>query len=100
MKKLLSAAMLFLVCLNVAIAQDDLLNSLGADEETTDYVTGAFKSSRVINGQSMEMIPKGGLDFRILHRFGEVSGGAYEFFGLDAASMRLGFDYGILKNLT
>ena len=81
-------------------AQDDLLSMLGDDTTTTEYVKNAFKSSRVINGQSMEMIPKGALDFRILHRFGDVSGGAYEFFGLDQASMRMGFDYGILKNLT
>lgn len=87
--------------LNVSMyAQDDLLSMLGDDSTTTEYVKNAFKSSRVINGQSMEMIPKGALDFRILHRFGDVSGGAYEFFGLDQASMRMGFDYGILKNLT
>jgi hypothetical protein len=28
------------------------------------------------------------------HRFGKISGGFYEFFGLDQATMRLGFDYG------
>lgn len=79
---------------------EDLLDLLGEEEETTEYVKNAFKSSRVINGHSMEMIAKGALDFRILHRFGELSGGAYEFFGLDQASMRMGFDYGITKNLT
>ena len=100
MQKLL-IVLLLLVGLNAtAKAQDDLLSMLGDDSTTTEYVKNAFKSSRVINGQSMEMIPKGALDFRILHRFGEVSGGAYEFFGLDQASMRMGFDYGILKNLS
>jgi hypothetical protein len=48
----------------------------------------------------MEMIGKGVLDVRILHRFGLLSSGAKEFFGLDQASMRLGFDYGISNNLT
>jgi len=100
MQKLL-IVLLLLVGLNAtAKAQDDLLSMLGDDSTTTEYVKNAFKSSRVINGQSMEMIPRGALDFRILHRFGEVSGGAYEFFGLDQASMRMGFDYGILKNLS
>lgn len=97
----LTLAFLLLIGINfTAKAQDDLLSLLGDDTTTVNYAKNAFKSSRVINGQSMEMIPKGALDFRILHRFGEVSGGAYEFFGLDAASMRMGFDYGITKNFT
>ena len=48
----------------------------------------------------MEFIGKGVLDFRILHRFGPVNQGIEEFFGLDEASMRMGFDYGLGKNLT
>jgi hypothetical protein len=49
----------------------------------------------------MEMLRPGVLDFRILHRFGRVNGGAYEFFGLDGpASVRLGLDYGISDNFT
>ena len=35
------------------------------------------------------------LDVKIAHRFGTLNGGAYEFFGLDNATMRLGFDYGL-----
>lgn len=45
------------------------------------------------------MLGKGNLDFRILHRFGRVNQGIRQFFGLDAASMRMGFDYGITNNL-
>jgi hypothetical protein len=48
----------------------------------------------------MELIGKGVLDFRILHRFGRVNEGAGEFFGLDQASMRIGLDYGLGKNFT
>lgn len=48
----------------------------------------------------MEFIGKGVLDFRILHRFGPVNQGIKEFFGLDNASMRMGFDYGLSKNVT
>lgn len=73
------------------------------DEEikpSKEFVKNAFKSSRVINGHSMEMIGKGVLDFRILHRFGTLNGGYHELFGLDQASMRMGFDYGISKNLS
>ncbi|MGZ5134543.1 MAG: DUF5777 family beta-barrel protein [Flavitalea sp.] len=83
-----------------SFSQEDLLQSLGKDSATKEYITSAFKSSRVINGHSMEFIGKGVLDFRILHRFGPVNQGIEEFFGLDQASMRMGFDYGLSKNLT
>jgi hypothetical protein len=81
-------------------AQDDLLSLVDSSEERSEPVTGAFKSSRVINGHSIEFIGKNVLDVRILHRFGIIKDGIGELFGLDQASMRLGFDYGITKNLT
>jgi hypothetical protein len=37
--------------------------------------------------------------FLIQHRFGELDGGLYELFGLDQATMRLGFEYGISNHL-
>jgi Membrane bound beta barrel domain (DUF5777) len=63
------------------------------------YASNAFKSTRVVNNQSMEMLGKGVLDVRILHRFGYINQGIYQLFGLDQASMRMGFDYGISRNL-
>ena len=68
------------------------------EEPITDKVTATFKTTRVVNGQSIENVGAGILDFRILHRFGQLSDGAYNLFGLDQASMRLGLDYGITKN--
>ena len=93
---------LFLLLPFISSSQDDkdLLDLLGPGEETTNYVTNAFKSPRVINSHSMEMLREGVLDFRILHRFGDISNGAYELFGLDNASMRIGFDYGVTDNLS
>lgn len=90
---------LFAVCIYTAHAQDGSLLSGLEDSTVTEKVTGAFKSTRVINAHSTEMLAKGNLDFRILHRFGFVSDGAKTFFGLDAATMRLAFDYGISNNL-
>lgn len=81
-------------------AQENLLKGVEDSTPRKQYVTNAFKSSRVINGHSMEMLGAGVLDLRILHRFGPVNQGVEEFFGLDQASMRLGFDYGLCKNLT
>jgi hypothetical protein len=97
MRHLLLSLALFLT--GTLSAQDDLLNLLNESSPIVERATAAFKSPRVINGSSIEMLPVGVMDFRILHRFGQLSGGAYELFGLDQASMRLGLDYGLTKNL-
>jgi hypothetical protein len=78
-------------------AQDDLLKMLEQESASKEKepVTATFKSTRLINGHSIENNKKGVLQFMILHRFGDVNGGSYEFFGLDEATMRLGFDYGV-----
>src|SRR5215213_6544438 len=79
----------------------NLLNLIKEDKQKKEYVYNAFKSSRVIMAHSMEILRPGVLDFRILHRFGRINGGAYEFFGLDGpATVRLGLDYGISNSLT
>lgn len=80
-------------------AQDDLLSLVGEDKPQKQRVKYAFKSSRVINSQSMEFINPGTMDFRILHRFGQLDQGYKNFFGLDQASMRMSFDFGLLHNL-
>lgn len=93
---LVGACMLSVLTLKAQ--EPSLLDALGEDK-TTDYATNSFKGTRVINAQSMEMLHPGTMDFRILHRFGKINRGAYEFFGLDQATMRMGFDFGITKNL-
>jgi hypothetical protein len=99
--------MKYILCFLVAFAatesycqEEDLLKGLSDDQRQKEYVPGAFKSSRVIMSHSMEMLRPGVLDFRILHRFGNVNQGISEFFGLDQATIRLGLDYGISNNLT
>jgi hypothetical protein len=88
-----------LIILSVSVfAQDDLMKMLEEetkDENAIDYTTATFKTTRLINGHSIENVAPGVLDFRISHRFGYISGGSYELWGLDEASMRLGFDYGL-----
>jgi hypothetical protein len=82
------------------IAQDDdLLKLLGEEETGPVYTNAAFKTTRVINGHSLENTAHGVLDFKIGHRFGPVNGGANEFFGLDGAFIRLGLDYGVTDRL-
>jgi hypothetical protein len=84
-----------------AKAQEDLLNLVdkGDSKPKKEYVKYAFKSTRVINAHSMEFLSPGTMDFRILHRFGPTNQGYKNFFGLDQASMRMGFDFGLARNL-
>lgn len=93
-------ALVLIMSHHILAQEPDLLKEIDDDPPVKEHVTNAFKSSRVINGHSMEFIGKGVLDFRILHRFGRINQGAGELFGMDQASMRMGFDYGLSKNLT
>jgi hypothetical protein len=69
------------------------------DRNKTTYATAAFKTTRLINGHTIENTGKGVMDVKISHRFGKINGGAYELFGLDNATMRMGLDYGITRYL-
>jgi len=100
MRKLLS---LLLVVGSLSLhAQDSLLNML---EDSSHYsnstfpVKGTFKAIHLINLQTVESPAKQDLNFIIMHRFGKLNDGAYNFFGLDNASIRLGLDYGITDRL-
>ncbi len=84
----------------VAQEEDDLLALLGEPTPTVDYAYAAFKTNRVINFHSLESTAAGVLDFKISHRFGMLNQGAYDLFGLDNASIRIGADYGLSDRLT
>ena len=77
---------------------EDLLSLVDNEKPKKEYVKYAFKSPRVINGNSMEFLAPGVMDFRILHRFGQIDQGFKNFFGLDQASMRMSFDFGVTRN--
>jgi len=77
-------------------AQEDLLSLLDQDTiPEINYATATFKSTRIMNGHSIEKMPPGQLDFRISHRFGLLNSGPYEFFGLDQSNVHFGLNYGI-----
>ncbi len=87
-------------------AQDttDLLSQLeqeviGDNKSATNYTTATFKTTRLINGHTVENVARGVLDVKISHRFGKLNNGLYELFGLDNATMRMGLDYGITSTL-
>lgn len=79
---------------------DDLMDIIGSETKPVkDYISSTFKATRIINGSSVENIGRGVLDFRIQHRFGKLSEGTENFFGLDNATTRIGLDYGVSKNV-
>lgn len=89
----LSAVLIFS---NKMQAQDTLENILNNEvPEETNYTAATFKATRIINGQSIERMPQGQLDFRIHHRFGTLNQGYYNFWGLDGANTHFSLEYGI-----
>lgn len=94
--KLITALVLFAL----PVTAQDLLAELEAQApKGPDYVTSTFKATRLVNGQTMETKGKGALEFIFAHRFGPLSSGAYEMWGLDQAYVRLGLEYGISDRL-
>jgi hypothetical protein len=59
-----------------------------------------FSTSRIGLAQSVIVTPKGEFHIVVQHRFNEISANLNEFFGLDYASTRLGFEYGIFNWLS
>jgi hypothetical protein len=86
---------LLLITPCVVAQNDDPFAVLGDwdDEEGSGIKT--FRSVRIVNMHSVEIPDTRELIFSIGHRFGNVRSGLYEMFGLDLATIRLGFDYGI-----
>jgi hypothetical protein len=97
MRRLFLAFLLSLASLGI-FAQDDLMNLLNDSiKKDINYTAATFKSTRIMDGHSIESMPPGQLDVRISHRFGTLNSGGYNFFGLDQSNIHLGLEYGIFK---
>lgn len=102
-RSLFQCLVLLITSVEVQAQDPDLLNRLNDSMRAsaqTAYVAGTFKGTRIINTQSVEMPAKKELLFSIMHRFGKINDGGYQFFGLDMATMRMGFEYGITNFIT
>lgn len=90
---------LFLLISGSVFSQDmdALLNA--ETKPTINYATAAFKSTRIINGHSIEQMKKKQLNFRISHRFGTLNNGAYGLFGLDQSVIHFSLEYGLNDRL-
>jgi len=90
-------------------AQEDSSFSLFDEPKApiAEKVQFAFKTTKVVNLQSLELVDAGVFDFKMSHRFGALNSGAAKFnsedavnaFGLDVATIRLGGEYGVNENL-
>ncbi|ADR23626.1 hypothetical protein MATR_25180 [Marivirga tractuosa] len=58
-----------------------------------------FRDTRIVNGHSTEVLPKGMMKFIISHRFGAVSSGVQQLWGLDNSTIRIGLDYAFTDNI-
>ena len=60
-----------------------------------------FWAPTLVSTASVTNVPKGNLNFSIMHAFGLVSDGVDEWFGLDAgANIRIGLDYGLTDRIS
>jgi uncharacterized beta barrel domain-containing protein DUF5777 len=82
--------------------QEDWRSLISLDSLNTDgYTNATFKTTRIINGQSLETVKAHTLDFRVTHRFGSVETGIHQLYGFDNADdIRIAFEYGITDRLT
>ena len=56
---------IFLFLISIQLNAQDLLDLFDDDPETIEYVQSTFKSTRIINGQSIMNPPKGEMFFII-----------------------------------
>ncbi|MDV3908078.1 hypothetical protein CMT84_06410 [Elizabethkingia anophelis] len=83
-----------------AFAQEDLLKDIDTIKTNTETIHPAFKALQIVTGQSTKLAAKKELYIIVAHRFGDVSTGFKNFFGLDNASTKLGAIYGITDGIS
>lgn len=87
---------LFLFSFGIANAQDDLMKELDATKSDKKEITSAaFKGLQVVNMQSTKLPVKGEFYFLVSHRFGDLTYGLDNFYGLDGAYTKLAGIYGV-----
>lgn len=92
----MTKTLLFLSMLasGLAFSQEDLLKDIDTIKTNTENTQPAFKALQIVTGQSTKLAAKNDWYIVVAHRFGDVSKGFKDFFGLDDASTKLGVIYG------
>ncbi len=91
---------LLLLTINTVNAQDDLLNELGPEPTEKQLTSPAFKGIQICNMQSTKVASKNEWYFIVSHRFGDLTKGFDNFFGMDSALTKIGTLYGATDWLT
>jgi len=86
---------LFFLFVQSLTAQDDLMKILDETQpKAKEFAIATFKSTRLVNMHTTEVLGKRSLDFRISHRFGDINSGANNAWGLDGpANIKLSLEY-------
>lgn len=100
MRNFLGFVLVFFLTANV-FAQDDLLNQLDSVSSNEKQIEiAAFKGLQIANMQSTKLPAKGEWYMLVSHRFGDLSEGFNNFFGLDNALTKFGGIYGVTNWLS
>ncbi|WP_261509942.1 DUF5777 family beta-barrel protein [Chryseobacterium paludis] len=93
----MTKTLLFLSILSstLAFSQEDLLKDIDTIKANTENSQPAFKALQIVTGQSTKLAAKNEWYIVVAHRFGDISTGFKNFFGLDEASTKLGAIYGV-----
>ena len=102
-------ALLFLtfVVANVFAQEDSAVTKLMASMDETkpsaQQPVKIFYSQKLINANTVEVLRKGMLEFKVVHNFGDIAGdngGAKSFYGLDnATDVKIAFQAGLTNKL-
>lgn len=80
-------------------AQEDLLQEIDT-AKVEDVYQPSFKALQIVTAQSTKLIAKKEWYMIVAHRFGDISTGFKDFFGLDDASTKLGAIYGVTDGIS
>ena len=104
MNKIYTLLLILLLSSYQSIAQnmDSLMKNISSEQDP-ETLMAPFKSSRLILSQTTTMAKRHDLDFKVIHRFGDVGGtdgGSETLYGFDnSADIYIHFDYGISDRL-
>jgi hypothetical protein len=79
---------------NFAFSQEDLLKDIDT-VKVPENSQPAFKGLQIVTAQSTKLAAKREWYMVVAHRFGDISDGFKNFFGLDESSTKLGVIYGL-----
>ena len=97
MKRVFNIFILVCIVIN-SFSQENLLSMLDSEEEMLTFAT--FKTTKIINLESVEQPAEKELDFIISHRFGTLNSGITNLYGIDYGNIRMSFNYGLTDNVT